>query len=525
MKNRTLLAILCAFPFAALAAVACGDSSGVDDGGGASDGGDLQGGGPVGKGEEPDPALVSPSDGNTTGASGSGGGGGGSAIETLCDGLVDTATRVDVSFHGHPSTAGAQYARARLLHVPSLAPDPNLLRAEDFLAYYGLGHETAVANGLEPLGVRWYQTGVDPLTSTSGMLQVDFSASSAEREAIRLIVLADVSQSLASSLPLVHDTIRALGRGIEASTMQGDTMAVLTFAGDIVTEIDGPVQAGAPYGGLPIESLALAPRAGNDFVAAVRESIKVASNGATSAHIVLLTDGGANVNDDLLEEVRTAASKGIRLSVAQIGAELSTGPAPLARGFLENVAGAGRGGQFYIADTVGADRVFDARFGPSLAIQARAALLTVKLPPFLRAVGLPLPTSGSASGPAGGALGPDAIHPTRIGLQATCPDVFTNPLAGAFDMSAELSGSVQGEEKVLAGLSTDWLELRGESALTARNDAILAVAQALRTLSETDIQAARTELEDVSPQGKFGCLECDQIMELKQLLDAAEALP
>ncbi|MBL9027845.1 MAG: VWA domain-containing protein [Myxococcales bacterium] len=525
MKNRTLLAILCAFPFAALAAVACGDSSGVDDGGGASDGGDLQGGGPTGKAEEPDPALVSPSDGNTTGAVGSGGGGGSSAIESLCDGLVDTATRVDVSFHGHPSTAGAQYARARLLHVPSLAPDPTLLRAEDFLAYYGLGYETAVANGLEPLRVRWYQTGGDPLTSTSGVLQADFSASPTEREALRLIVLADVSQSLGSSLPLVHDAIRALGRGIEASTMPGDTMAVLTFAGDIVTELDGPIQPGAPYGGLPIESLALAPREGNDFVTAVREAIKVASNGATSAHVVLLTDGGANVSDDLLEEVRTAASKGIRLSVAQIGAELSTGPAPLARGFLESVAGAGRGGQFYIADTSAADRVFDTRFGPSLAIQARAALLTVKLPPFLRAVGLPMPVPGGASGPAGGALGPDALHPTRIGLQATCPDVFTNPLAGTFDMSAELSGSVAGEEKVLASLSTDWLELRGESAFTARNDAILAVAQALRTRSPADVEAARSELAAVLPDGKFECLECEQMMELKQLLEAAEALP
>lgn len=512
MEIRNVFALTCS-TISLVALAACG--LGNDPDGGAEGGASGGTGGAYGSGQPEGNEVVL----NTSSSGAGTGEGGGSLVMSICDGVMGEPSTLELSFHGHSSMAGAQYARARLLHEPPLAPEPTLLRAEDFLAYYGLSYE-GPAND-DALSVRWYQDGDNKTPSTSGLLEVDYRASKSVREPLRLVVLVDVSQSVAGTSMLVQETIRSLASGFAKIAQAGDSMAVLTFAGDVVLELDGPMkEASLPYGGLDIDSLVLAPREGNDFVAAIRESVKVA--GGLQSHVVLLTDGGTKVSEPLLTEIRAAASNGVRLSVAQIAAELTAGPAPLAQGFLESVASAGRGGQFYVARVEDAARAFDARFGASLAIHARATRLRLDLPPLLQAVGLPVAAPGAASGPSGGVLGAGAIHPSRIGLEATCPAVFTDQLTSGFTLGAALT--TEGES-ILGQVSVDWAQLRGETAVTARNDAILAVAQALRTRTQTDIDKANERLDKVlPPNGVFECLECEQLQDLKDLLVAADQL-
>lgn len=471
-----------------------------------------------GFGPETDAAVYGTSGTTTGGATGTTGSGGGAvALSDICGGDLPTSDKFEISFHGHPSTAAAQYARAMLLRPVPLVPDPTLLRSEDFLSFYGLDAMTAANNQIGPLAVRWYQTG-QPDLSSRGVLEIDFVAPPSQRDALRLVVLVDVSQSVGQGLALSHDAVRALARGMAASAMPGDTMAVLTFAGDVKTEVDGPVQAGGQYGGLPIDALALGVRAGDDFGSGVRESIKAAENGATAAHVVLLTDGGTSLDASLLEDVRAAASNGTRLSVAQVAIALPSGPAPLARAFLEQLAGAGRGGQFYVSQVSDADRAFDSRFGSSFGVYARAAVAKIELPSLLAAVGLPAAPMGSADGPTGGLLGGDAVHPLRIGLEAACPAVFASDIPG-LTLDVTLSGSVAGGTSDLGAVNGDWLIHRGPSDLTKRNDAILAVTQALRSRSAEDIGLAREALLAVKGGS---CLECEQVDELQAMLDAID---
>ena len=441
--------------------------------------------------------------------------GGATTLFDICQEQLTPST-INVSVHGNPSTAGAQYARAALQAEPPVQPDPVHLRSEDFLSYYGVGAEAASTVIPESVSLRWFQSG--DADSIKGGLELDLLVPPRHRDPLRIVALVDVSSSASSGLSLAQLSLLALVRGVAADGVTGDSLAVLTFAGDVRVEVDGPVTPDAPLGGLPVDTIALEPRSGNDFHEAIKVGIDAASAAGPIGHIVLITDGGASADSGLLDTIRAAAAGGTRLSVVQIAAELPTGPAPLASAFLDSVSSAGRGGRFYVASQGDADRAFEQRFGSSFGIHATSVVAAIELPPVLRAVGLPTSTADAGSLPGGGTIGSGSVTPHRVGLEAVCPAVFTTELPAA-PISVQIGGVVAGAPTVIATLEQDWLSLRGPNKLTRRNDAILAAAQAIRSRSPSDLAIAKETLDSLISQGSQ-CLDCAPIVELRSLLDA-----
>ncbi len=461
--------------------------------------------------------VVTQDDGNTSSssaASGSSSSGGASLIDVCGQAL--TPSTINVSVHGNPSTAGAQYARASLQATPPVQPDPVHLRSEEFLAYYGVSAATASEVMAEPVSLRWFQVG--DASSVQGALELDLLVPPRQRDPLRVVALVDVSSSASSGLPLAQASILALARGMAADGVAGDSLAVLTFAGDVRVEVDGPVAPDTPYGGLPVEAISLVARSGNDFRAGIKAGIDAAGATGPIGHIVLITDGGASADSGLLDTIRAAAAGGTRLSVAQIAADLPTGPAPLASALIDDVSAAGRGPRFYVAAVEDADRVFDARFGATFGIHATSVVANIQLPPLLRAVGLPTASVDGAVLPGGGTIGSNSVTPHHVRLEAVCSAVFTTELPTEF-IDVQVAGVVAGEPMLLGTYHKNWLGLRGHDALTRRNDGILAAAQAMRSRSPSDVAVAVELLDGLIGQGSQ-CLDCEAIIELRALLDA-----
>ncbi len=428
-------------------------------------------------------------------------------------------SKVDISLRGHPSMAAAQYARAALLSDAHLVPATELVRSEDFLAYYGLTfHEGSPA---PQVSLRWYPIGKLEQGNLDAAMELDFGTHPHAREPLRFVVLLDVSQSLSQSLDLEWEALSALAKGFAADAVPGDSLAVLTFAGDVSTVLDGPIDATPPYGGLPIDTVSLAPRSGNDFKSAVSAALTAADTGGGAlGHVLLVSDGGTTITEELLNEIRSAASKGTRLSVAQVGVPLPTGPAPLDIEFLDQLAIAGRGASFYLGGTIDAERAFEERFGASFGIFARGVVAHIELPPFLQAIGLPTPDSGqSGGGPLGGVLGSGTLTPLRIAMRAGCTAIFD--ANASTDLPIEpFRVSIESQSGELLPLTEfDFIGSRGADAVSIRNDAILATALAIRSKKPEDVEKAR-ELLGLSMNGN--CLGCEDLMELMALLEHVE---
>ncbi len=436
------------------------------------------------------------------------GAGGNNGLASVCADAAPSVA-VDLSLHGHPSTAAAQYARTSLLSAKHAAPDPALVVSQDFLSYYGLPF-TSENPGADPeLSLRWYGLGnVDPL---AGALELDLATVPHVREPLRLVVLFDVSPSLSQALDIERSALEALAAGFAADAAAGDSLAVLTFAAEVVTVFDGPIDPAQALGGVPVGDFE--SRAGNDFDGAVRAALATAVTGGP-AHVLVVTDGGVNLREDLLETVRGAAASGVRLSVAQVGVPLPTGPAPLDRAFLDTLAGAGRGATFYLGDTGAAHRPFARRFGATFGVFARGVVAHIQLPPGLEAFGLPAPGPDQTMGPSGGLLGSGATYPLRVGLRAACGELFTteDALGGEFIVSVTSDAG-----PLVMPRSFDLVGTRKRDALAVRNDAIVAVASAIRTKKADDVAEARELLTIASDPSK--CLFCEDLEELGQMLD------
>ncbi|NUO52773.1 MAG: VWA domain-containing protein [Polyangiaceae bacterium] len=512
MILRSIPIILLALPL-----MAC---DGMDLG---PDGGDEAGGGPGYTGPGGDDGTLN---GGSTAASGGDGqdtptadmndGGGPQSIQA-CE--YAPGSKVDISLHGHPSMAAAQYARAALLSDAHVVPATELIRSEDFLAYYGLTFHEGLP--IDPVSLRWYQVGKAEAGNVDAAMELDFGTLPRTREPLRVVLLLDVSQSLSQSLDLEMATLRSLAKGFVTDGVPGDSLAVLTFAGDVKTEIDAGIDGNAgEYGGLPIDTVALAPRSGNDFKSAVSAALTAAdTGGSVLGHVLLVSDGGTTIQEKLLSEIRSAASKGTRFSVAQIGVPLPTGPAPIDLEFLDQLAAAGRGATYYLGGPIDATRAFEQRFGASFGVHARGVVAHIELPPFLQAVGLPEQGVGMNSGPLGGVVGSGTLTPLRLGMRAGCTTIFdvtenSDLPVEPFKISIE---STSGE--LLPLTEFPFVGTRGADAVSVRNDAILATALAIRSKNPVDIERAR-ELLGLTMNGN--CLGCDDLMELMSLLERIE---
>src|SRR5690349_9902141 len=106
-------------------------------------------------------------------------------------------SKVDISLHGHPSMAAAQYARAALLSNPKVVPPTELVRSEDFLAYYGLTFSEGAP--VPKASLRWYPIGKAEQGNLDAAMELDFGTLPRHREPLRFVLLLDVSQSLSQS--------------------------------------------------------------------------------------------------------------------------------------------------------------------------------------------------------------------------------------------------------------------------------------------------------------------------------------
>jgi hypothetical protein len=408
--------------------------------------------------------------------------------------------------------------RSALLSNPKVVPATELVKSEDFLAYYGLTY--GEGSPVPPASLRWYPIGKAEQGNLDAAMELDFGTLPRHREPLRFVLLLDVSQSLSQSLDLETAALTSLANGFASDAVPGDSLAVLTFAGDVQTEVDGAIDGNLPYGGLPIDGVSLASRSGNDFGKAVSAALAAAdTEGVVLGHVLLVSDGGTIIRDDLLDEIRSAASKGIRFSVAQVGVPLPTGPAPIDTEFLDQLATAGRGATFYLGGPIDATRAFQDRFGASFGVFARGVVAHIELPPFVQAIGLPEPGQGTNGGPLGGILGSGTLTPLRIAMRAGCTTIFdatenTELPVEPFRVSIQ---SASGE--LLSLTEFPFIGSRGADAISLRNDAILATALAIRSKKPEDVEKAR-ELLGLTMNGQ--CLGCDDMIELMGLLEQLE---
>ena len=274
----------------------------------------------------------------------------------------------------------ASYSNCRRMLGEGGVPQPDAVRAEEFLNYFDYGFKPP--RGDEPISIR-YELARCPWNKQNDLLMVGLQTNRpnmAELPPSRLVFLVDTSGSMSpqEKLPLVKRSLRMLTKNLRAQ----DRVAIVTYAGNAGLAL--PSTAGTNKAVImnAIESMD-----SGGFTAGA-EGLKLAYDIATkqmdgkgSNRVILATDGDFNVGPSseaelvgLIEEKRKT---GIFLSV------LGFGMGNYKDNKMEQLANNGNGNYAYIDSILEARKTLVNEMGGTLVTVAKDVKVQIEFNPAM----------------------------------------------------------------------------------------------------------------------------------------------
>jgi hypothetical protein len=296
------------------------------------------------------------------------------------------------------STASAAWAQAML--DAGRLPEASLLRSGEFLGYFASAHDGFEAR-LE----------VDVAATGSGdavELTLRHFSAVEEREALRLVILVDVSNSMQHALPVV----RAVFGELSDQLREGDHVGVVGFAG--TAQVLAPLEPADASVRTSVADLVISTTKGADLSAGLAAAFGL--GGEQPVHVLLLSDGGFEPNSATRELVESRRKQGHQLSVMLTGKPLrddagGTNPLSFHRSSAELLSSTGGGALLYAADVEQVARVLGGGgVGRALGIAGRTQGLRLSLPEYFL---LSLPEADAATF-VEQTYAPGAIHSVRL---------------------------------------------------------------------------------------------------------------
>ncbi len=275
-----------------------------------------------------------------------------------------TGEPVAVPIESGHALASATYVASAL--QAGVRPDPSLLRRAEFQAYF------APPAGSTPGGFGRFSVSGDD----SAVLEVASVGNvPATTTPVSLIVIVDESSTMHEELPIAADLLSAMftapvgGLG----SAPGDRLTVIEWRDEVATVVSAEPAGSAKATSAPevIRARATEQLAGAPSFPALGDAVQAAIDGTLDAapHVVMLTDGGLAVNDEMRAQVdrwRVVAAT----SIVELH-DVAEGPMPHRRAVMEPFVD---GVQVYVGSRGGvapvfASRLFGDRFGEMFRVR------------------------------------------------------------------------------------------------------------------------------------------------------------
>jgi Ca-activated chloride channel homolog len=389
--------------------------------------------------------------------------------EIICD--EDGPTSLYLSADDSNSQASPVLART-LIESGRYVPD-HIVRTYEFLNYADFDYpapESGVAIHPEMRSV------VD--TDDQYSLQIGVRSIDINRENMRpmnLVLVLDTSGSMAGKpMELLRQSVRSLVgnlRGIDRiSIVKLDAEPALLIDGVNASEIDlEPILA------------ELIPNGVTNVEGAMRLAYqRVASfaNDELLNRIVLFSDGGANAGQTSIDLISDHAGQAEEEGIYLVGVGLGEG---FNDSLMDRTTDAGKGAYFYLDSAEEADRMFGERFLANMAVAALNVRVNLILPPQWELIvfhGEQVSGIPSEVRPQNLAPNDQMIFSQIIG---TCAPDEIDPNA-EFSIGVTFTDPRTGETSIIEETRTFNTLMEGPTNNIAKGDAIVAFAEALKTL-------------------------------------------
>jgi hypothetical protein len=401
-------------------------------------------------------------------------------LDSTCDeGSTSNVTLAPLASGGLGSV---QYSRAAL--EAKRWPDGSNLSVDDFRAYF-----SDKSTVIEPRLAARFSSSSD----TDGVLSLRFRLPRPQgRAPLHIVAVADVSLSAADLASFREAVLTDLAVAVDRS--EGDRLSLVSYGDSPEVLFEAPVAEAEQSLKAVTGDKGLPGKDGNNLGAAIERAASLLAG--EHGHIVVLSDGGQAINDNIGYSVASARAAGHLVSAVQFAAPLDNGASPNATLFyngalLGAIASRGGGSHLYANELLAADgdqTALAARYEELFAIAASDVSVTVTLPPGVTST-LPVP------GPGEGGLGVSVSAVRGFGV-----DVPVVGCAGAFDpaitpeaVESEMLVSVKaGDVTLIDRQSITFASALSNSNLPTLDNAIVATVTALRQRDVKSIQAAFT---------------------------------
>jgi hypothetical protein len=394
----------------------------------------------------------------------------------LADGIHDTVVLVPDASRG---VDAALYARAALAN--GLAPDPSLLRADDFLSFFASppGYEGAPLAG---------EVELDPAES---LIEIRYwMPKPAQHVARSFVVLLDESVSMQPRFSLERSLVQKLAGHLDPSL--GDALVVVGWSTGATKRFDSRAEPMADLA-TGLDKAFAKPGVASSLDVALDAALSQARELSGERHVLVLSDGGADPAAASDYSLRMA-SENIRLDAAllALSSELRD-PKSSSRAIRYNQElltklTSADGTRVLITDAPAAvsdvDAIFGDRFEAYFGVASARPEATLFLPDFLKFVTAASSSSGSLIARSAG-FDRALTFSARIldEVPQLPPLCDSTPLAATLD-GVDVSGQVVGGPTPLGALRiatrrfVEALRLPGPTTRSAAEDALATAEKA-----------------------------------------------
>jgi len=288
--------------------------------------------------------------------------------------MLDTAQNLQSTFSVDVDTAGYQIAKTQISN--NITPDPQVLRAEEFINYQNYNYkapqketfniETAVAdspfhrgNQIMHIGIQGRRPGGDHRKPSHFCFIVDTSGSMAADGRLPLIKKV---------LPMI---VKQMTKGDKVSLLAGGLKPQLILDKVDVADLEQINQKVSSLNAVGATNLE----------ANVLEGYAQVESNTDNAYnrVVLMSDGVANLGEvsaqNILKNLESSRDKGVGITV------IGMGQGEYNDNFLEQLANKGDGNYVYIDDSVEAQKSFEEKFAATFHTIAKNVKIQVDFDP------------------------------------------------------------------------------------------------------------------------------------------------
>lgn len=387
---------------------------------------------------------------------------------------------------------------------------PTSIRTYEFLNYY---HVDYAAPATDDLGV--FLDGKPGATAAETNLQIGVRAPNAgPRRPMTLTFVLDTSGSMGGEA-IARE--RAAVLALAAELAEGDIVNVLTWAEGSNVVLDNHVATGPNDLALVSVATNLAASGGTDLHNGLVKGYALATESYDPARLnrlVMISDGGANVgvtDADLIgEKSQLGDDEGIYLIGVGAGPGGSYSDA-----LMDIVTDKGRGAYVYLDDPAEAPRIFGGRFSETTEVAARAVQVKLDLPWYMQMhkfYGEEYSSDPQEVKPQH--LAPDDAMVFSQVLKACDASVVNPEDPVSVTVTWEVPVSHVAKSKTIT--TTVGALMTGDAHRLAKGDAVVAYAEALKTFTKVDLEAAKAKVDAALVFGAD-----PELTEIRELIDLA----